>query len=129
MSLLRTPIPTAILDLQAPCEIGRGAPKATTASPEPKTTTLVSVEDDAIRALLSRLARPDASGGKTIERAAILAAGVDFTQVIAWIDAHDGKPETIVRASVGHGLHGSRIESGGEQRAPLRYLLPASAFA
>jgi hypothetical protein len=118
-----------ILDLQTPGEIGGASPRGPAGPPEPKATTLVPVEDDAIRALLSRLARPDASGGKTIERAAILAAGVDFTQVMAWIDAHDGKPETIVRTSVGHGLHGSRIESGGEQRAPLRYLLPPSALA
>jgi len=91
--------------------------------------TLYIVEDDAIRELLSRLARPNASGGKTIERAALLAEGVDFPEVIAWIDAHDGKPETIVAAPAGRGLHGGRINSGGPQRVPLRYVLPASAFA
>jgi hypothetical protein len=87
------------------------------------------VEDDAIRTLLSHLARPNASGGTTIERAAILAAGVDFTQVIEWIDAHDGRAETLRPTVAGRGLHGSRIESGGPQRAPLRYVLPANAFA
>ena len=46
------------------------------------------MDDEAIRALLSRLARPHPSGGQAIERAALLAAGADFTQVIAWIDAH-----------------------------------------
>jgi hypothetical protein len=87
------------------------------------------VDDDAIRELLSRLARANSSGGRTIERAAILAEGVDFPEVMAWIDAHDGKPEAIVAAPAGRGLHGARINSGGPQRAPLRYVLPASAFA
>jgi hypothetical protein len=87
------------------------------------------MEDDAIRLLLSRLARPNASGGSTIERAALLAEGVDFPEVMAWIDAHNGKPETIVTAAAGRGLHGSRIESGGSQRTPLRYVLPANALA
>jgi len=91
--------------------------------------TLSVVEDDAIRELLSRLARPNASGGKTIERAALLAEGVDFPEVMAWIDAHDGKPETIFATPAGRGLHGARINSGGPQRVPLRYVLPASAFA
>jgi hypothetical protein len=105
-----------------PGSFGRGASLSETDYAE-------NVDDDAIRALLSRLARPNASGGKTIERAALLAAGVDFTQVIAWIDAHDGKPEDLATASVGRGLHGSRINAGGPQRTPLRYVLPASAFA
>jgi hypothetical protein len=87
------------------------------------------VEDDAIRALLSRLGRANSSGGTTIERAAILAEGVDFPEVLAWIDAHDGKPETIVASVAGGGLHGDRINSGGPQRTPLRYVLPASALA
>ena len=90
--------------------------------------TLWGVEDDAIRALLSRLGRANSSGGKTIERAAILAEGVDFPEVLAWIDAHDGKPETIAAAVAGGGLHGDRINSGGPQRTPLRYVLPASAL-
>src|ERR1039458_7751494 len=58
------------------------------------------MDDSAIRALLSRLARPHASGGLVIERAAILAEGADFPEVLAWITAHDGTPETT--AAVAH---------------------------
>ncbi len=89
------------------------------------------MDDDTIRALLSRLARPHPSGGQAIERAALLAAGADFSQVIAWIDAHDGHPETVVAAAVGGGLHGSRIGGRGtsEQQAPLRYVLGEGVLA
>ena len=57
------------------------------------------MDDDAIRVLLSRLARPHASGGKVIERAAMLAEGADFPELIAWIDAHHGEPESVAPAS------------------------------
>jgi len=89
------------------------------------------MEDDAIRALLSRLARPHASGGKAIERAALLAAGADFSQVMAWIDAHEGHPETVAAATGGGGLHGSRIGGRGTagQQAPLRYVLEPGVLA
>jgi hypothetical protein len=43
------------------------------------------MDEDAILALVKRLARPRASGGAVIERAAILAEGADFASVIAWI--------------------------------------------
>jgi hypothetical protein len=36
------------------------------------------MDDDPILALVKRLARPHASGGTVIERAAILADGADF---------------------------------------------------
>jgi hypothetical protein len=88
------------------------------------------VDDAEISALVSRLARPHPSGGVVIERAAILAAGVDFPAVIEWIIAHDGKPETTVSAAPRRGLHGSRLnDSGGtESRTPLRFVLPAGAL-
>jgi len=87
------------------------------------------VDDDAIRALVTRLARPHPSGGEVIERAAILAEGADFAAVMAWIIAHAGQPETAVSAGRGGGLHGSRLGGGTASPTPLRFILPAGALA
>lgn len=88
------------------------------------------MDDDGIRALLTRLARPHPSGGKTIERAALLAAGPDFAEVIAWIDEHGGAPEGPGAATVGGGLHGSRISRGSSRPSqPMRYLLAAGVIS
>jgi hypothetical protein len=92
---------------------------------------VVQVDDDAICALLTRLARPDASGGDVIERAAILAAGSDFAAIMRWLNAHGGKPETVAVATpMGGGLHGSRVTDGGGGRSatPLRFVLPPGAL-
>ena len=81
------------------------------------------VDDGAIRAIVTRLARPHASGGAVIERAAILSEGADSAAVIAWITAHEGVPETAAPAPPSGGLHGSR----GRDAAPLtirRFVLP-----
>lgn len=88
------------------------------------------VDDDAIRSLVTRLARADPSGGTVIERAAIVAAGADFEAVMTWIVGHGGKPEAAVETSTRRGLHGSRLhDSGGsEPRAPSRFVLPAGAL-
>jgi hypothetical protein len=90
----------------------------------------VRMDDDPILALVKRLARPHASGGAVIERAAILAEGADFASVMAWIADHDGQPEASVAAGSTHGLHGARFKnSGTEQRTtPLRYVLPAGTL-
>lgn len=89
------------------------------------------MDDDAIRALLVRLARPHASGGEVIERAAILAEGADFAAVMAWITAHAGIAETQAAAAPRRGLHGPRLSnsSEAEPRTPLRFVLPAGALA
>ncbi len=89
------------------------------------------MDDDAIRALVGRLARPHSSGGKVIERAAILAEGTDSTEVMAWIIAHAGIPEETTATRPKHGLHGSRLGdgSGAASRTPPRYVLPAGALA
>jgi hypothetical protein len=89
-----------------------------------------AVDDDAIRAVVRRLARPHPSGGDVIERAVIIAEGADSAAIIAWITAHAGAPEATV-SSAPRGLHGSRLnDSGGaEPRTPLRYVLPAGALA
>jgi hypothetical protein len=89
------------------------------------------MDDDVIRALVKRLARPHASGGAVIERAAILAEGADFASVMAWIADHDGQPEASVAAGSRRGLHGSRLDDAGtdQSQPPLRYVLPAGALS
>ena len=93
---------------------------------------MVEVDDDAIRELVRRLARPHPSGGEVIERAGILAAGADSAAVIAWIADHDGVPEAAAAAPGSSGLHGARLGGRGAQPAtpaPLRFVLPAGALA
>jgi hypothetical protein len=89
------------------------------------------VEETAIRTLLTRLARPHPSGGQVVERAAILAAGADFPEVMEWITAHAGKADAPVKAVKSQGLHGARMggPASPEQRQALRYVLPADALA
>jgi hypothetical protein len=93
---------------------------------------VVSMDDDAIRELVTRLARPHPSGGEVIERAGILAAGADSAVVMAWIADHDGVPEAAAAAPGSSGLHGARLGGRGAQSAtpvPLRFVLPAGALA
>ena len=66
-----------------------------------------------------------------MERAALVAAGPDFPQVLAWITDHDGQPEALKAAVAGGGgVHGARIGSrgSGNQTAPLRYVLMQESF-
>jgi hypothetical protein len=88
------------------------------------------MDDDAIRVLVKRLARPHPSGGAVIERAAILAEGADSTQVIAWIADHDGIPEATVSKAPSHGLHGAHSGDRGAAptRVPARFVLPSGAL-
>jgi hypothetical protein len=83
-----------------------------------------------ITALVNRLSRPHRDG-VVIECSAILAAGADSPAIIDWIVAHDGKPESDAPSTRGLGLHGSRINDGGNPAAkkPMRYVLPAAALA
>jgi hypothetical protein len=84
------------------------------------------VEDDAIRALVTRLARPHPSGGSVIERAAIMAEGSASTDVMAWILAHGAVAEAAVeRSSTRQGLHGV---SDSAPRTTARFVLPAGAL-
>ena len=91
------------------------------------------MDDDAIRALVTRLARPHPSGGDVIERSVILAEGAAFGEIIAWITCHAGTPEATVLGAPRRGLHGPRLDGGGgggeTPRPPLRYVLPAGALA
>ncbi len=89
----------------------------------------IVIDDDAILAVVTRLARPDRNGGQVIERAAILAVGADSAAIEAWIVAHDGKPESAIATSRGGGLHGHRMTApAGPQRAPRRFVLPAGVL-
>jgi hypothetical protein len=85
-------------------------------------------QDDPVRAVVLRLSRAHPSGGRTIERAAILAAGTDSGAILAWIDAHAGEPEAREPVAAGRGLHSSRLSERADTRQPLRYRLPAGAL-
>ncbi len=92
--------------------------------------TVAPVDDEAIRALLSRIARPHASGGQVVERATLLAEGAGFPAIMAWITAHAGAPEASVAAVRGQGLHGARRSAGtpADPSKAVRYVLPAGVL-
>jgi hypothetical protein len=98
----------------------------TDATPEPGSQAS-GRSDDAIRALVSRLARPHSSGGTVVERAALLAEGADFFAVMAWITAHGGTPETAMKPAVPRaGLHSARVSAGDQTAGDTarRFVLP-----
>ena len=87
------------------------------------------MDDDDIRTLVARLARPHPSGGAVVERVAIRAEGHDFAEVMRWIESHGGKPEEMpAQKAKGarQGLHGARFsdQSGAHAEAPRRFVLP-----
>ena len=87
------------------------------------------MEDDDIRALVARLARPHPSGGAVVERVAIRAEGHDFAAVMKWIEANGGEPEEMPAKKASgarQGLHGARFSdtSGAHAEAPRRFVLP-----
>ena len=86
--------------------------------------------DDPVRAIVTRLSRPHASGGAVIEHAAILAEGADATAIVRWIIAHAGQPEAAVARAPARGLHGTRLSggSGTPSDRARRYVLPAGAL-
>ncbi len=89
------------------------------------------MDDDAIRSLVTRLARPHRSGGAVIEHAAIVAEGADAAEVFAWIVAHEGHPEAIAPVPPGRGLHSARLteSAGAGSQTPRRYVLPPGALS
>ena len=89
------------------------------------------IDDDAIRAIVLRLARPVASGAHTIERAAILAEGAECAEIEAWIVRQGGEPLVDAAPARGHGLHAERLQvrSSPAGATPSRYVLPASSLA
>lgn len=90
----------------------------------------MTIDDKTIRDVVTRLARRHESGGTVIERAAIVAEGVESQSIVAWIVAHDGRPEFPAPASRQGGLHGGRVGARttvGD--APRRYVLPPGALS
>ena len=86
------------------------------------------MDDASIRAIVARLARPHPSGGKVIERAAIVAEGASATEVVDWIIDRAGRGEAAGPARAG-GLHGARFaETVRNDGPPLRYILPAGVL-
>jgi hypothetical protein len=80
--------------------------------------------DEAIRTVVARLARRHPSGGKVIERAAILAEGASSAAILTWIVEHEWEPEEQGAAVPGRdslGLHGARDQP--RSQAPRRYVL------
>ena len=100
-------------------------------SPADARPTVAEERDDGIRAVVTRLSRPHASGGAVIERAAIVAEGADAAGIVAWILANAGRPEEIPARAPGRGLHGARLSSGpgASDDTPRRYVLPVGALA
>ena len=92
---------------------------------EPATSQPVT-DDEAMRVLVTRLARPHRSGGRAIERASLLSSGADFDTALAWITAHGGEPELPAASRTSGGLHGARLSDHAP--APLRFVLPAGAL-
>jgi hypothetical protein len=88
------------------------------------------MDDDAIKVLVTRLARAHPSGGTVIERAAIMAEGTGSADVMAWIIGHGGTPEASVKASAPRGIHGWRLgsEDAPAARTASRYVLPVGAL-
>src|SRR4051794_14586938 len=86
--------------------------------------------EEAVRAAVKRLSRPDRDGGAGIERAAILAEGTPAAAIEAWGISHGGQPQERGPAAPAPGLYGLRSDprttAGG--RPPRRYLLPATTF-
>lgn len=89
------------------------------------------MDEDAIRIVVKRLSRPHPSGGKVIERSAILAEGGDCAAILEWITTHDGQPEDLAPAAGRQGLHGVRVSGGGatDTATPRRYVLPAGVLS
>jgi hypothetical protein len=86
------------------------------------------MDDAAIRDIVVRLSRPHPSGGKVIERAAIVAEGDSAAEVVDWIIGRAGQGEATSPPRAG-GLHGARLaDSARNDGTPLRYILPAGAL-
>ena len=92
-------------------------------------TGVDTTDEDEIRRLVTRLGRPHPSGGTVVERAALMAAGVDFSAAIAWILAHGGQPEARPPVAAGRGLHSARSDGGAGSQTPRRFVLPADALS
>lgn len=96
-------------------------------APEVDEQPRATPDEAALGAIVARLARRHKSGGRVVERSALLAEGADFAALLAWIEAHDGVPEEASAPARAGGLFGDRHQQ--PSREPLRFVLPATAFA
>jgi hypothetical protein len=90
------------------------------------------IDESTIREIVVRLARPTASGGHAIERAAILAEGSHCGEIEAWIVRQGGEPRTSAAAAAGRrGLHAERLDARGSPAGapPTSYLLPGASLS
>ncbi|HYV16269.1 MAG TPA: hypothetical protein VE972_09625 [Conexibacter sp.] len=88
------------------------------------------IDEDTIREIVTRLARPTACGDHSIERAAILAEGANCGDIEAWIVRNGGEPHAGSGAPLVRGLHAERINARSTPAgaAPARYVLPAQSL-
>lgn len=92
-----------------------------------------AVADEDISTLVARLSRKHRSGGRVIERAAIMAEGGNSAAILAWLAENGWEPEADaapVSDRGGMGLHGMRREAergGARAQAPRRYISPTPA--
>jgi hypothetical protein len=89
--------------------------------------------DEDISTLVARLSRKHRSGGRVIERAAIMAEGGNSAAILSWLADNDWEPEAEKAPSTdrdGFGLHGMRREAErgrAQAQAPRRYISPPPA--
>src|SRR4051812_10963956 len=85
-------------------------------------------DEETVRSAVRRLSRPHPSGGRVIERAAVLAAGPDAQAMMRWI-VDNAEAEALAPLATGGGLHGGRGAVGPSPRQPLRYVVSAAALS
>ena len=91
--------------------------------------------DEDISTLVARLSRKHRSGGRVIERAAIMAEGSRSAAILTWLEDASWTPEERVASTAyrgGAGLHGARVESersDARKQAPQRYVSPPTDTA
>ena len=83
------------------------------------------LDEHSLRATVIRLSRPHRSGGRVIERAAVLAAGAHSGAILTWIADRGGQAEALAPTPTTGGLHAL---GRPDVRSPLRYVIPATAF-
>ena len=92
-----------------------------------------AVADEDISTLVARLSRKHRSGGRVIERAAIMAEGGNSAAILGWLAENGWEPEADAAPTSdrgGMGLHGMRREAErgrAQAQAPRRYISPAPA--
>jgi hypothetical protein len=88
------------------------------------------IDEETIRIVVRRLSRRHPSGGEVIERAAIIAEA-DSAAILAWVTAHDGRPEAPASPNSGRGLHSGRLDGSHDvgSSTPRRYVLPRGTLS